>query len=339
MRKILAILVVLGMVAAIAFVSVSALAPPLFKIPQPNTKLSLITEPDDGIEPMVELIQDATKSIDLVMYDLEDQQVERALASASAHGVAVRVLLNKGYHGTEPTSGKPANEAAYEYLQAHNVEVHWTPASFALTHEKSLVIDDAVALVMGFNLTPTYYATSRDFGIEDTDSRDVAAMESVFNADWAGGLSTFSQNPPTGVDLVWSPHAESELIALIASARHSILIYNEEMSDGEVIQALEGAAKRSVSVNVIMTYESSWKSAFQKLSAAGVHLTIYPAKASLYIHAKMIVVDGTVAFIGSQNFSATSLNDNRELGILITSPSIIDSLERTFAADWTGATL
>ncbi len=94
---------------------------------------------------------------------------------------------------------------------------------------------------------------------------------------------------------------------------------------------------RGVSVNIIMTYQSTWKSAFLKLAASGVHLRIYPAKASLYIHAKMLVIDNSEAFIGSENFSATSLTTNRELGILITQPSIVSSLEKIFTQDWIGS--
>ena len=224
------------------------------------------------------------------------------------------------------------NQNAYDYLQTNNVPVQWTPSAFSLTHEKLLVVDDKSALIMGFNLTPEYYATSRDFGINDSDSRDVSALENVFDADW----NNTTIDTPEADDLVWSPHSEQQLIALIKSARHSILIYNEEMSDREVISALQDAASRGVSVNIIMTYQSTWKLAFLQLIDTGVHIHAYPEKAPLYIHAKMIVVDGTEAYVGSQNFSSTSLITNRELGILITNPLIISSLDETFTKDWQG---
>jgi cardiolipin synthase len=37
---------------------------------------------------------------------------------------------------------------------------------------------------------------------------------------------------------------------------------------------------------------------------------------SPYIHAKMFLVDGQRAFVGSVNVSDNSLNNNRELGII-----------------------
>jgi len=266
------------------------------------------------------------------MYELEDTQVEAALAAAQARGVSVRVLLNGGYYG-KPDSSNP-NAAAYTYLQGKNVPVKWTPSYFALTHQKTLVVDGDDALIMTFNLTPQYYASSRDFGINDPDIADVSAIETTFNADWNDTKIT----APQGDDLVWSPDSQSEIVSLIAGAKQSLLVYNEEMNDTAVTNALEAAAQRGVNVEVDMTYDSSWKSSFQVLVASGVHVRTYAASASLYIHAKMILVDGSKVFVGSENFSPTSLNNNRELGAVLTNSAILSSLVATFNADWQNAT-
>jgi phosphatidylserine/phosphatidylglycerophosphate/cardiolipin synthase-like enzyme len=39
-------------------------------------------------------------------------------------------------------------------------------------------------------------------------------------------------------------------------------------------------------------------------------------------------------FIGSENFSSTSLNRNRELGLTLSGPVVLGSVARTFAADF-----
>src|ERR1700685_1401305 len=52
----------------------------------------------------------------------------------------------------------------------------------------------------------------------------------------------------------------------------------------------------------------------------------------------MILVDDRRVYLGSQNFSAGSLDDNRELGIILSTGAIIRSLERTFAGDYSQAT-
>jgi phosphatidylserine/phosphatidylglycerophosphate/cardiolipin synthase-like enzyme len=54
----------------------------------------------------------------------------------------------------------------------------------------------------------------------------------------------------------------------------------------------------------------------------------------LYMHAKLMVLDGALAFVGSVNFSATSLDANRELGVLVAEPVALNLLAATFRADW-----
>ena len=68
-----------------------------------------------------------------------------------------------------------------------------------------------------------------------------------------------------------------------------------------------------------------------------MHVRTYKQDASLYIHAKMILVDSRRVFLGSQNFSAASLDDNRELGIILSTGAIVRSMERTFAGDYAHA--
>ena len=59
---------------------------------------------------------------------------------------------------------------------------------------------------------------------------------------------------------------------------------------------------------------------------------------SLYIHAKVILSDyqtpGQEVYIGSENLAPVSLNKNRELGILVSEPFILDSIESVFLNDW-----
>jgi phosphatidylserine/phosphatidylglycerophosphate/cardiolipin synthase-like enzyme len=64
----------------------------------------------------------------------------------------------------------------------------------------------------------------------------------------------------------------------------------------------------------------------------------YSSSSGFYIHGKVIEADyGTSharVFVGSENFSSTSLNRNRELGLIISSPAILTAIVSTFAADF-----
>jgi len=280
---------------------------------------------------VLSMVQGATKSIDLVMYELEDIQIESALVLAEKRGVAVRVLLNEGYYGAKPSE---QSATAYDYLHSGGASVRWTPSYFALTHQKTLIVDGNQALIMTFNLTSRYYTTSRDFGVVDKDQTDVTAIEATFNDDWQGTKDVASQ----GDDLVWSPGADAVVLLMINNSRETLYIENEEMSDTPVVNALIAAAQRGVKVEVVMADSSDWTAHFKQLAAAGVGIRTYKANAPLYIHAKMILADGTSALVGSQNFSASSLEHNRELAIMLSDSNILNSLLTTFQSDWNGGT-
>jgi cardiolipin synthase len=67
------------------------------------------------------------------------------------------------------------------------------------------------------------------------------------------------------------------------------------------------------------------------LEQHGCQVRLMPKK-PIYMHAKMIV-GNSLAFIGSENFTQTSLQDNREMGLLLNG-SDIGKLQAQFDRDW-----
>jgi cardiolipin synthase len=293
---------------------------------------SLVIEPGAGFSPVYSLINGAKHSIDVTMYEFADTTAEHDLASAAKRGVEVHVILDEREHSE--------NSAAYSYFSSHGVKVTWSSSSFRYTHQKTVIIDGSKAIVMSANLTSEYYATSRDFLVVDSDHADVAAITAVFNADFAHRAIT----PSDGADLVWSPtDSQDKLLSLINGATSSLRIYSEEMGDTTIENALIKAAKRGVDVQVCGENESGeYDSAYAKLARAGIHISYYSSSTGFYIHGKVIEADyGTShakVFIGSENFSSTSLNDNRELGLISSGHAVMAAIASTFAADFKNGT-
>jgi cardiolipin synthase len=289
---------------------------------------TLLTEPAQGFGPVYSLIGAAKTSIDLTMYELSDTTAEKDLAAAAHRGAAVRVILDK--------REKHTNSAAYSYLKSRGVKVTWSSSAYTYTHQKTLVVNNATAIILTANLTSRYYSTTRDFGVVDRDPRDVAAIVAVFNADFVHAAVT----PGDGADLVWSPtDSQVRILSVINGARHSLRVYTEEMADSTMEKALISAAKRGVTVQVVgENTDHEYDTAFAKLAAGRVQIRYYKSPSGFYIHGKVVEADyGTPAgrtFIGSENFSSTSLNRNRELGLIITTPPVLAAMARTFAADF-----
>jgi cardiolipin synthase len=289
---------------------------------------ALITEPQAGFSPVYHLIKHAKHSIDLTMYEFSDTKAEHDLAAAAQRGVTVKVVLDQ--------REKSHNSSTYDYLKSHRVKVVWSSTRFEYTHQKTLLVDGSTAVIMTANLTSEYYSSTRDFLVVDTKAADVAAIAQVFNADFAHR----SIQPSDGRDLVWSPtDSQAKLLALIGGATKSLRIYSEEMGDTTIEDALIAAAKRGVNVKVCGENESGeYDSDFSRLAAAGVHISYYSSSHGFYIHGKVVEADyGTghaKVFIGSENFSSTSLNRNRELGLITSNQKVLSAIASTFAGDY-----
>lgn len=294
-----------------------------------GSALTLLTEPDQGMQPIYDFVGTATKTLDMTMYELVDTQFTTLLTKAASNGVTVRVILDQNDEKTD-------NTPAYNALSAGGVQVHWADPTYEATHQKTITVDGTTSAIMTLNLAAEDYPTSRDFAVITSDPTDVAAIESVFAADFAGTSIT------PGDDLVWSPtNSESQLLGVINGAKTSLLVENEEMSDSAIVSALAGAGSRGVDVRVTMEDSTSYQTEFTTLVNAGVKLATYE-HAAIYIHAKVILADyGTSTakvFIGSENFSNASLTSNRELGIITGDPGVMAGIEKTLTADFTGGT-
>jgi phosphatidylserine/phosphatidylglycerophosphate/cardiolipin synthase-like enzyme len=103
------------------------------------------------------------------------------------------------------------------------------------------------------------------------------------------------------------------------------------MADDASEAALIAAAKRGVEVDLILPKpagNSGTDTDVTYLLDGGVHVRYIT---SPYLHAKLVVADGTLAFTG---ISATSLDKNRALGIMIDDTQALSTFEHTFGLDW-----
>ncbi|MCQ4040993.1 putative Ig domain-containing protein [Streptantibioticus rubrisoli] len=289
---------------------------------------SLVILPDQGESAIYDFVNSATKSIDVTIYELRDTTLVNDLVNKEKAGVQVRVILD-----AQHTS---VNGAAYSALSAGGVGVTYSSSAYVYTHQKTITVDGAKSYISTGNFDTTYYSTSRDYGVFDSDSNDVAAIEQVFNADYAKTSIT----PSDGDDLVWSPtDSQSRLLSLINGAQHSLDVEEEEFGDTALVNAIVADAQRGVTVRVVAENQNSkYTGELNQVTAAGGKVTTYTSSTGFYIHAKAIVADyGTSTakvFAGSENFSDNSLNHNRELGLITTDAGVLSGIESTFSADF-----
>ncbi len=298
--------------------------------------VKVFVEPDAGDSIITSAISGAQKSVWVEMYLLSDRNVLKALEEAAHKSIDVRVMLEM-----HPFGGGSSPKKVLDQLLAAGAKAQPSDPSFTLTHEKGMIIDGTTAYIMTSNFTRAALGgtsggkagtTNREYDIVDSNAQDVQAVIAIFNADWNHTTAQFNDS-----NLVVSPvNSRNAFTSLIGSARSTILLEGEEMKDSGIEQALIRAAKRGVHIQVILPSASSGSSdsnseGINTIKSGGVQVKEDPR---LYMHAKIIVVDGRKAFVGSENISAQSLDQNRELGILVADGSVLNTLQQTFQQDW-----
>lgn len=289
-----------------------------------------------GGQPAIyDFINSATTSLDMTMYELEDTTAVNDLIALKNKGVTVRVVLDRQH--------KSANASAYNSLTGAGIGVVWSSSAFVYTHQKTVTVDATRSLILTGNLTSQYYATSRDYGVFDDDTRDVASIEKVFAADYAATSIT----PTDGDHLLWSPtDSRNRLLTVVNGATKTLDVEELELSDSTVVNAVVARAKAGVTVRVVLETPSSYASEVSAIKAAGGHVVGYSDPNGFFIHAKAMVADYGLSTqqveAGSMNISSNSLSSNRELGLILTGTGVAESVastvETTFNGDYTGGT-
>ncbi|GAC1660644.1 MAG: hypothetical protein PVS3B1_36070 [Ktedonobacteraceae bacterium] len=239
-----------------------------------------------------------------------------------------------------------------------SVKVNGNPVGYH--HAKFMLIDGSIAYIMTANFTKAALGGSsdlanREYIISDTNLQDVQMLRALFTADQQG-------NPPpaqTTPNLVVTDiNAHTTLRALLDSAQQSIYIQVESIADpntgGHWAQSysIEGALLKAIQAprgiqdikimlpplpgtnTTMLTVDNN--AAINDLQAGAPFIAI-TTNAQYYMHAKLILIDQRIAFIGSQNLTRESLNYNREVGIIIKNADIVKTLSTTFMYDWIGA--
>ncbi len=127
-----------------------------------------------------------------------------------------------------------------------------------------------------------------------------------------------------------SPHlvvcpldCRQKLEFLLSSATKSIRISAQYITDERIIQILRHKSKLDIRIRTNNMLENR-----DLLKYFGTGVIIEPK--TIYNHDKMIIVDQEKLFVGSTNLSQNALDNNREIGIILTDKKIIESQRKLF---------
>lgn len=234
-----------------------------------------------------------------------------------------------------------------------------TPGTNCFEHGKIVVVDGIYAFLSTGNFNPTNLCDktanpstcNRDYSVVITDLNVINTLGNIFVRDLAGvpynlaALLAMNLAP----NLTVSPFSMNPMINLINSAKAQLTIETQYLLDPTVNAAILAAANRGVKVYLMVSSACSfgtpnsvdqqvWGRIYTPFEQAGVFIRTFPSAIQIngkngYLHAKAVVVDADMAWIGSTNSSTTSLTNNREYGILTQDPAVISGVYGFMAGD------
>jgi phosphatidylserine/phosphatidylglycerophosphate/cardiolipin synthase-like enzyme len=136
------------------------------------------------------------------------------------------------------------------------------------------------------------------------------------------------------------------VLQALNAATKSIDLTIYELSDPQIMSALEAAQARKVAVRVLYNWysftprmqQTDITPAIQQLTKAGIQCKQAPRTFEV-THEKAFVIDGSTAIVMSFNLTAEYFGTTRDFGIVTTAPAEVAEIAAVFQADWSGAAI
>ena len=297
----------------------------------------------------------------IVRHDVIGCEIQRALIERANAGVEVRFIydsvgcwrLKKSYI----EELRQAGVACYEFL----------PMAFPLfgrelnyrNHRKLTIIDGAIGYIGGNNIGDEYRGANPAMGYwRDTHLRVIGevvmGLQHHFLMDWAfvshelllesdylRVIPTENQSmiqvAASGPDTDWEIISQA-YFSMIATAKWRIWINTPYLvPDESIMVGLETAALSGVDVRIIIPEKADhllvfWatRSNLERLLKAGVKIYRYQKG---FIHSKTLIIDASVASVGTANLDFRSLEINFEINAFLYGTEEIRKLSEAFVSD------
>ncbi len=325
-----------------------------------NEFIELYTEGDRLFETMLARIEGAKKRVWMETYIFADDEIgqrfAKALAAKAQAGVEVRLLVDalgslfQFYRRLGPM-------LAASGAQVHHFHRWYWREPFRYNrrdHRKLLVVDGEVAFLGGFNIHRQ--SSRRYFGKlrwRDTHASFQGGLarqaDELFDAFWRGDRHRLPRDDKQS-DSVLVPNqtrlCRRRLACIYAdffgNAKQQVCLTTPYFVPDHYTQnELLAAVRRGVEVRLLVPRTSDVRLA--RWAANAVYARLLDAGVKIYeylprmLHAKVAIVDGRWATLGTANLDYRSLFQNYELNLVSRNPDFCARLQMQFETDLTEA--
>jgi cardiolipin synthase len=309
---------------------------------------------------LLALIDGAERRIHIATFilggDETGAKIIEHLTRRAREGVEVRLLIDGLF------AWRPSRHVLDELRRAGGhvavfgrlVHVPFRSRSDLRNHRKIAVMDGRRALIGGMNLAAEYMGPTplagrwRDVAL-GIDGSAAADLDALFCDDWAfashekpapiprpesGPGSSSVRVVASGPDVQTDTLYDALLFELFTAKKRILIATPYFVPDDAMVRALILACRRGIHVEVIVPIPSNHLMAdlagapsLRVLETMGAKIRAYTAG---MLHAKVVIIDGAFAAVGSANFDMRSLFLNYEVMALLYGATEISTLAAWF---------
>jgi len=326
-------------------------------------RLTLLRSGEEYFPRLLAAIHTAKKSIYLETYiwaaDETGRHLKEALESAAARDVAVHVMLD-GFGSAEfPV-------AWISEMSRLGVKVQWFRreltrfrlARYRLRrlHRKLVLLDEQIAFVGGINIADEMETPRLDYAVEVVgpvtvhiaySMKHLWSLVSWANLQRAGNRFRVFHRKQSGQESVQflvrdnirhRRSIENAYLRAISQAKHEVIIANAYFLPGPRFRAsLVKAAQSGVKVVLLLQGKIEYRlqhyatqALYDELLHKGIEVFEYR---SHFLHAKVAVVDGEWATVGSSNIDPISLLLAREANLIVRDTGFAGALRESLLSE------
>jgi cardiolipin synthase len=265
----------------------------LYSLPDTEVLDSIITD-----------IDAAKRRIWIETYTWTEKETLNAVIRAKHRWIDVQVVLEPNVYNTpwiNTETVKKLQNAGVEFSYAENQR-------YKFTHIKTWIIDDRWCISTG-NWSYTSFTKNREFIYCSSDTSLLRDIEEIFHSDFHHIRPYF----PWWIDpRIWlaPENIRPWLKHILWNAKKEIIVYNQSISDPEMIHFFEKKSWEWVKISLCQAdhdddfLSSSWKTSWD--------ITFLTSKKP-YLHAKAFLIDGKESILWSANLTQNALDNNREI--------------------------
>ncbi len=282
-------------------------------------------------------IEQASQSIDVCAFELDNRVITEALVSAVKRGVRVRLVTETDYF----------EESGVRSLKAAGVPIVDDRRDGALMHNKFMVFDGRQVWTGSMNFTENCAYRNNNHGVWIDDARIAANYATKFS--WMfeqgkfGGAPNRSAKIPhpivtlnngVRVENYFSTHdrVAERVKEQVAGARRSLDFLAFSFTHDGIGQAMLQRATAGVPVQGVFerTQTAGGYSEYERLRRAGPPVSVYTDANPRNMHHKVIIIDGEAVVAGSFNFSDSADKQNDENVVIIHDRAIAERFQQEF---------